>query len=519
MNNLITQVLIVGAGPVGLMMANQLQRFGIDFVIIDFKPGPTQESRAHSVSPRSMEIYQQMRLSDNIIVDSAVLDGFYLYSYGHQKAKVDFVDAGVSISDFPKVFYGYEQFKTEELLTNNLSSLGQSVTWNTEFVSQLEYSDSIVSKVINSNTNQEYSIESNYIIGADGARSKVRHSKDFVFEGGEYEKKFFVADLELEWTKGFDFEDNKVIMEPSDSSFIFFFPYNGVKRYRAMGSLPLYINDKEIITEDQVKKVIFESSRFKFKINKMFWHSTYKVHHRIVDEYQKGRIILAGDAAHLHSPLGGQGMNTGLQDAHNLAWKLAMVIKKQANLNLLNSYSTERHQVALGVVKTTDTAFSYLISHNWFIKFVRQNIVFPLVGIALKLKLVQRYAFKHLSQIDVHYLKEGLTATNTVQKLQFQSGERLPLIKPGFLKLINEPKFYLVLISNSELDQAKIDLIQSKFSFEVNIIEQKIDNDWQALGVTKELFVLVRPDQHIMSIGDQLEFPQLNLLLNEYFYV
>jgi 2-polyprenyl-6-methoxyphenol hydroxylase-like FAD-dependent oxidoreductase len=519
MNNLTTQVLIVGAGPVGLMLANQLQRFGVDFIIIDSKNGPTQESRAHSVSPRSMEIYQQMGLSDKIIEDGAVLDGFYLYSYGHQKAKADFVDSGVSISDFPKVFYGYEQFKTEELLATNLGNLGHDVIWNTEFLSLQENSDSIVAQVNDINSNDKFAIEAQYIIGADGARSKVRHSKPFTFEGGEYEKKFFVADIELIWNSSFDFDDQKVVMEPSDSAFIFFFPYTGKNRYRAMGSLPLSINNQEVITEDDVKKVIFDSSKFKFKINKMFWHSTYKVHHRIVDEYQKGRVILIGDAAHLHSPLGGQGMNTGLQDAHNLAWKLAYTIQKKAKPNLIQTYSKERHEVALGVVKTTDTAFTYLISHNWFVKFVRQNIVFPLVGIALKLKSVQRYAFKHLSQIDIHYSNSGLNASSTNQKLKFKSGDRLPLVKPGFLGQLYEPKFHVIIVSNNDMSQEQIAKIKSKFNFEIKIIEQKIDNTWQELGVKNELFIIVRPDQHIISIGDQLEYPQLNQFLNEYFYV
>jgi 2-polyprenyl-6-methoxyphenol hydroxylase-like FAD-dependent oxidoreductase len=431
-NQNITDVLIVGAGPVGLMLANQLHRFGVDFMIIDSKSGPTTESRAHSVSPRSMEIYQQMGLSDKIIADGAVLDGFYLYSYSSQKAKADFVEAGINISDFPKVFYGYEQFKTEQLLTQNLLKNGQKVIWNTEFVSQSEIENKVHTVIQNTITNETQTIQSQYIVGCDGAKSLVRKSKNFIFEGGAYEKKFFVADIELEWGDGYNFDDNKVIMEPSDSAFIFFFPYIGKNRYRATGSLPIYINDKMDITDEEIKKVIFNSSKFKFQINKLLWHSTYKVHHRIVDEYQKGKVLLAGDAAHLHSPLGGQGMNTGLQDAHNLAWKLAFVLQGKSNPKLLQTYSDERHNVALAVVKTTDTAFSYLISHNWLVKFIRQNIVFPLVGIALKFNSVQKYAFRHLSQIDISYKSSKLNSSSTSQKLSFKVGDRLPLVREGF---------------------------------------------------------------------------------------
>jgi 2-polyprenyl-6-methoxyphenol hydroxylase-like FAD-dependent oxidoreductase len=265
-HNTQTDILIIGAGPVGLMAANQLARFGSNLIIIDGKRGPTVESRAHSVSPRSMEIYQQMELSDTIISDGAVLNGFYLYSNGSKKAEVEFSVVGDGISDFSKVFYGFEQFKTEGLLSENLKKSNNEVVWNTEFVSLEETLDYVVVTVRDVNSKEESTITAKYIVGCDGGRSPVRHAGKFAFEGGEYEKKFFVADIDVEWDKGNIFDPVKVVMEPADSTFIFFFPYKDENRYRAMGSLTNELNEKKEITDQEILDVIHQSSSFKFDI-------------------------------------------------------------------------------------------------------------------------------------------------------------------------------------------------------------------------------------------------------------
>jgi 2-polyprenyl-6-methoxyphenol hydroxylase-like FAD-dependent oxidoreductase len=464
-----------------------------------------------------MEIYQQMELSDTIISDGAVLNGFYLYSNGSKKAEVEFSVVGDGISDFSKVFYGFEQFKTEGLLSENLKKSNNEVVWNTEFVSLEETLDYVVVTVRDVNSKEESTITAKYIVGCDGGRSPVRHAGKFAFEGGEYEKKFFVADIDVEWDKGNIFDPVKVVMEPADSTFIFFFPYKDENRYRAMGSLTNELNEKKEITDQEILDVIHQSSSFKFDIKQMNWHSTYKVHHRIVDRYNNGRIFLAGDAAHLHSPLGGQGMNTGLQDSHNLAWKLAMVVGGTMNPSLLETYNEERHFIAQGVVNTTDSAFSWLINPHWLTKTVRKNIVFPLVGLLLKLKLVQKYVFNHLSQVNNNYNKLSLSFTATTQKLSFKSGDRLPLVRPGFLNLVKQPKFHLMIVTNTLIDEHKLSEIAKKFPIDINIIVEKLTPDWQAKGITRELYLLVRPDQHIAYIGDDLNNQTLRDFLNKFF--
>jgi hypothetical protein len=158
-----------------------------------------------------------------------------------------------------------------------------------------------------------------------------------------------------------------------------------------------------------------------------------------------------------------------------------------------------------------------LINPHWLTKTVRKNIVFPLVGLLLKLKLVQKYVFNHLSQVNNNYNKLSLSFTATTQKLSFKSGDRLPLVRPGFLNLVKQPKFHLMIVTNTLIDEHKLSEIAKKFPIDINIIVEKLTPDWQAKGITRELYLLVRPDQHIAYIGDDLNNQTLRDFLNKFF--
>ncbi len=321
--DLTTEVLIIGAGPTGLMAANQLMRFGIDFIIVDKKSGPTKESRAIAVTARSLEIYQQMGLVQQAIQGGKKIEYFNLFVDGKRKAEVKIGEIGKGLSEF-SFMLAFEQSKNEELLSNNLVANGKAIYWDHEFVKHAEDSHGI--KAVVSSQNETIAIAAQYLIACDGAGSAVRIQSGFGFKGGTYEHKFFVADALMKWDLGFD----KLIISPGDQNFCAFLPLKNDCTYRIIGTLPKRYSDVNDISVSELERVVANTIGVEMKFEAVNWFSTYKLHHRGVEEFCKGKVFLAGDSAHIHSPAGGQGMNTGLQDAYNLCWKLAFVLRKQA---------------------------------------------------------------------------------------------------------------------------------------------------------------------------------------------
>ncbi|MFL5754200.1 MAG: FAD-dependent oxidoreductase, partial [Bacteroidia bacterium] len=219
-----TQVLIIGAGPTGLMAANQLMRFGIEFIIVDHKAGPTKESRAIAVTARSLEIYQQLGLVDRVLSQGTQMSSFNIYSGGKRKAEVKIGEIGTGLSEF-KYLFAFEQSRNEELLYSNLREHNREVLWKTEFLSLKEHEGHVLTNLKSESADIE--IKAQYLIACDGAKSPVRHQLNFNFEGGTYENRFFVADTVLSW----GLESDKLILFPSKTNFCGFFPLKGENYY------------------------------------------------------------------------------------------------------------------------------------------------------------------------------------------------------------------------------------------------------------------------------------------------
>ncbi len=508
-----TKVLIVGAGPTGLMLANQLNRFNIEFIIIDKKNGPTQQSRALAITPRSMELYQQLELSDKIMEQSNRLTGLNLYSEGNLKADIVLSEIGKYYTDFVNPMLIFEQSKNEELLCENLYKHERNILWNYEFISIDENGKQPLVTVANISTNNRFQITANCIVGCDGARSPVRHAQNFKFEGGTYENKFYVVDTDIDWKFG----KNKVIIVPSDEVFVAFFPMKGEKQYRIIGTLPKKFNEKNEIDFKDLELTIKNATKFDLKLVNIGWHSIYKLHHRCVDTFSKGKIFLAGDAAHVHSPAGGQGMNTGLQDAHNLSWKLALVIKGEAKISLLETYNEERLPFARFLLKFTDRAFSFMAGGNWFLRKFRKHVMLSLIGRAMKFNKIRLIAFKTLSQLFYSYSSSTISFCHTKQKIKFKAGDRIPWIEEHFLKKFKEPVFHLLHISDTVFPDNKLEELKANFPFSIKLIENQISSAWRNLGVISELFLLIRPDHHILFITDKLDKQEIELHLRTHF--
>jgi 2-polyprenyl-6-methoxyphenol hydroxylase-like FAD-dependent oxidoreductase len=510
-----TQVLIVGAGPTGLMAANQLQRFGIDCLVIDSKSGPTIESRAIAVTARSLEIYQQLGLSNEVVNDGVQLISLNAYSDGKKKAEVKLGEIGKGMSDFPYVL-AYEQSKNETLLYENLKKNNGNVEWQTEFISLEQHKESISAVVMHNN--ETYTINAQYIVGCDGARSPIRNQLNFKFDGGTYENKFFVADVIMEW----ELSDDKIIIAPSDENFCGFFPLANDKEYRVLGSLPKKYFNEENISFDDIKNVIISTIGKPIHFEKTNWFSVYKLHHRCVDNFSSGNVFLVGDSAHIHSPAGGQGMNTGLQDAYNLSWKLAAVLQGYAKKELLLTYNEERLPFAQWLLKFTDRMFSIMTSGNWFIAIFRKYVVLNLMSVIFSIEAIRPTIFKTMSQIWYSYSGMELSYSTTKQKLKFKAGDRLPYIivssseKP-FYESFTAPSFHLLYLSNDLLDTETKNEIANTIPFSVKIIEYPITESWKKLGVNTVLYILVRPDNYIAYLSDSFNKTEVKKYLNRFF--
>lgn len=501
-------VIIIGAGPTGLMAANQLARFGIDFLIIDSKPGPTAQSRAIVITARSMEIYQQMGISQTAIDEGRFITEFAIYVKGRQKAMATVGEFGKGLTDFSYLL-AFEQSKNEDLLVKHLADFNKTVRWNSELenIKQLSYGAEVTLRDISQPGGQVETISARYIIACDGASSLVRHALHFSFKGGTYEKQFYVADTVLTWNEGF----NKLVLCPGRKNFCGFFPMAGSNSHRIIGTVPPELNNKETIGFSDLENTIKETVQFPMEIEKVNWFSVYKLHHRSVEIFRKGNVFLAGDAAHIHSPAGGQGMNTGLQDAYNLCWKLALILKNTAGEKLLETYNEERLPFARWLLKFTDRFFGMMTSSNPVISWVRNNILPPVLKFVFRQNFIRPVMFKTLSQIGWTYKACSLSQHNSKQSLKFRAGDRLPYVlvnNESIHKLLAEPVFHLLIIG----EQPNLTPVEW-----VKPVTLPVE-PWKHLGVTRPLYILVRPDNYIGLVADKTDEGKLTAHLQQYCY-
>ena len=505
-------VIIIGAGPTGLMAANQLARFGINFLIIDSKAGPTEQSRAIVITARSMEIYQQLGISDEAIAGGRFITDFALVVNGKEKAAATIGEFGKGLTDFSYML-AFEQSRNEKLLTKNLASLDHAVSWNTQLEHIAQQGDIIEAdlKYLSRPGEAVEKVIANYVIGCDGARSVVRHAFDFTFKGGTYEQLFYVADTKLKWEEGL----NKLVLFPSRNVFCGFFPMAGANSHRIIGTIPSSFADPEKVTFNDLEKTIRNVVKMPLEIEAVNWFSIYKLHHRAVNGFSKGNCFLAGDAGHIHSPAGGQGMNTGLMDAYNLGWKLALVIKNIADKKLLDTYNEERLPFARWLLKFTDRFFGVMTSNNIFISWFRNNIVPFIMKFFLRRPGVRTTMFKTLSQTNWSYHKSSVSQNSSSQKLKFKAGDRLPYVLTGqnndsIYKLLTSPSFHLLLIGDGLAEPTTVHPL-------IKMLHLPIA-EWAGQGVSKPLYILVRPDNYIGLVADEMNASILDAYLKQHCY-
>lgn len=359
-----TEVLVVGAGPTGLMAGVVLCRRGVPAVVVDRKAGPTRESRALAVHARSMEVYDQLGLAD------AVLAGSYpavrLQIGGSARASgPDIARLQGGATRFPGIQI-FEQSRNEELLVSALTAGGGDIRWQHRLVDLVDHTalrKGRVEALLEGPDGDLVRVRARWCVGADGAASAVRRELNLPFEGKTDDATFWVADVRD--VRGVP--DQAVNIRPGRRTFAAVFPLGPGGHIRLLG-----LADRDTITQEEALATV--RAEFALEHGPVEWFSSYRVHHRVAARFRVGSIFLAGDAAHVHSPVGGQGMNTGLQDAHNLATLLADVAQNRLDARALDRYERERRPVALILVNVTDRAFGVIGRRGWSAALVRRSL-------------------------------------------------------------------------------------------------------------------------------------------------
>jgi 2-polyprenyl-6-methoxyphenol hydroxylase-like FAD-dependent oxidoreductase len=410
-----SEVLIVGAGPTGLVLALWLVRQGVDVRIVDQTSGPGTTSRAVVVHARTLELYRQLGLAEAVVRAGTPNPGINLWVRGKRRAHIDFGDAGAGLTPYPFILV-FPQDRHEKLLIAHLEENGVQVERNTELLNFEQHADHVLVRLRAPGGDE--CVEARFLAGCDGARSAVRHQLHAGFEGGTYDQLFYVADV----LAGGEPADGEIHLALDDADFLALFSYTDDGQARLIGSIrenridpgrPLRFDD---VSERAIRGLGLE-------VERVNWFSTYKVHHRLTEHFRNKRVFLLGDAAHIHSPAGGQGMNTGIGDAINLAWKLKAVLRGEAADALLDSYETERLAFARTLVETTDRVFTFVSAEGGFANFVRTRIAPLFVSAAYSVDAVREFMFRLVSQCMLNYHDSPLSAGSTGK---VKGGDRLP---------------------------------------------------------------------------------------------
>ena len=417
-------VLIVGAGPTGLNLALSLARRGTSFRLISEDKGPGQHSRAMAVHARTLEFYRQYGFADDVVAKGIVTAVIHLREAdrdgkGREVLTLPFKDLGGDISPYPFVLT-FPQDDHEKLLLEKLSDLGVSVEWNTRLTAFAEGGGS-VQATLSHKAGPTEQIEAEYLCGCDGAHSQVRQTLALDFPGGTYDQLFFVADVKVAGGFDRDFHINL-----GEHILVLMLPVRSTGMQRLIGLVPPALSSRRDLGFEDIRQDV--EALVGVTVTEVNWFSHYRVHHRVAAHFRVGRAFLAGDAGHIHSPVGGQGMNTGIGDAVNLGWKLAQVLQNRADASILDTYECERIGFARTLVQTTDRAFTPMTAGGIKGELVRR-VLAPLVFMAVsRFEFGRHTLFRTLSQTRIHYedspLSEGKAG-------ELHGGDRLPWVGGG----------------------------------------------------------------------------------------
>lgn len=527
-------VLIVGAGPTGLMMACELARYHVPFQIIDKKSQLTQTANATWIQTRTLEIFNQVGIVNQFLKYGQPCRAINVYSNGKQLMRMALDNTD---STFPYVLT-LPQSKTEQLLEEHLEQLNHKIQKNVEVVDVKQEHDHVIATVKHANGKTE-TITCQWLIACDGANSIVRDKCEIAFPGKEVKEQFIVADAQMDsfqprdemymfFDKGFIFSDRRMIFIA--------FPL-GSNNYRIHANL-YQGQTRAIFTDLEVKELVAERSHENFSIKNVSWLSPFWIHSKLAQHMQQQRIFLAGDAAHIHSPAGGQGMNAGIQDAYNLAWKLALVYKHKANSDLLETYELERRSVLNNIVNKTELFTNMALFDKLFFSKLRK--------FSRKLSQNKKKAKKasmQLTQLNIQYKGSPIIDYQTQVGLRSpKPGERTPDVMLGKTDRLHDhlsqSQHTILLFTGLENDKTKFAKIKELYNWiektypQVTMriiasqtlpdVKQVISDESATIHscyqIKKACVYIIRPDQHIAYCSKNLKHYAIKKILSRVYH-
>jgi 2-polyprenyl-6-methoxyphenol hydroxylase-like FAD-dependent oxidoreductase len=381
-----TDVLIVGAGPVGLFLANECARRGLRWRLIETRSSQSEHSKALAIFPRTLEILDMAGLVGPFLERANRVTSVAVVTHGRTLAHMRFAPEQ---SPYPFVAM-VPQDVTERLLVEALSRKGGVVEYETTFVSAVQQGER--ANVTLDRKGETIHLTASFVVGCDGAHSAVRHLLNLPFEGAEYNDSFILADVETNDTLPAD----QLQLCPGESGPLAIFPMSATRR-RIIAVIRNEEGDAPSL--DLVRKILAEGAPSGIEARGLHWSSYFRIHHRRVARLREGRMFIAGDAAHIHSPFGGQGMNTGLHDVWNLVWKLDLFLHGHGNEQLLDSYGAERLPVVKNVIEMTDLLTKAMGTPSKLAQILRDAFI-PMVS---RLAPFQHAFVQRLSELDVAY--------------------------------------------------------------------------------------------------------------------
>jgi 2-polyprenyl-6-methoxyphenol hydroxylase-like FAD-dependent oxidoreductase len=526
-------VLIIGGGPTGMMLALELAMQKVSFRIIDKEPVRSNKSRALVVHPRTLELLNRHGIAYELLSLGRLALGIHVYVNKKLAVEFDLQDLGFDDTAFPSPLY-ISQADTELFLDKALLRYQHAVE-RPITAEKLEQETTGVTAWLRGADGTEEQVRCKYVVGCDGAHSVVRHAANLNFEGAAYPQDFILADVHLEW----DHPSDRLTMFMGQGLLLGLPLNEGL--FRLIASRADGPTTMAEPTLADFQEIFAQMAPGNAQLANPAWISRFHLHHRGADHYRAGRLLVAGDAAHIHSPAGGQGMNTGMQDAVNLGWKLARVVRGEVDDSLLDSYDVERRRVGETLLRGTDRIFQFGASRNPIFLFLRNMLVPWLLPWVIKDRSRRARLFRFMSQLGIRYRSSPIVGSASNHQGVLRGGDRAP---DGTLKcaegattlhaLCMGPTHHLILFSGTGSTAADDETLQVASA---NFLEE--NSDWVKVhkiltgallgnsgcideegrvhtryGFTEPSYVLVRPDGHIAYIGSLGTMNELQAWVN-----
>jgi 2-polyprenyl-6-methoxyphenol hydroxylase-like FAD-dependent oxidoreductase len=417
----LVDVLVVGAGPTGLALAAQLAAHGVRPRLIDRSLDRVHESRALAIQPRTLEVLARFGVTDRLVADGNSAVRLHM----HVRKRVltlPMFDLGLHDTAYPYLLF-LSQAETERILQEHVRTSGVTVERGVELVDLRTTADQVTCRLRHRDGREE-TVGARYVIGCDGAHSAVRRAAEIAFEGSSYPQTFVLADVEAD-----SLATGTAHVFLSEAGILFFFPLGRPASWRLLAMRPPAdpTPPDAAVTLDRVQALTNGYTGGTVRLHDPVWMTNFRLHHRAAAHYRAGRVLLAGDAAHIHSPAGAQGMNTGIQDAINLGWKLAHALHGGAAAGLLDTYELERAPIGRMVLRFTDRAFTIATSTNPLIRFARTRVAPALIPLAARARTGRAFAFRTVAELDVRYRRSPLSAQGPRSPRHGpRAGDRLP---------------------------------------------------------------------------------------------